>query len=39
MAKGKSAEKKPYRPSAAQIIFVALTVIILLSFVLSLFAK
>ncbi len=39
MAKGKSQPKKANRPSTAQIIFVALTLIIILSFVLTLFVK
>jgi len=39
MAKGKSQSKKVKSPSASQIIFVVLTLIIVLSFVLSLFIK
>jgi hypothetical protein len=37
MAKGKSQATKTNRPSTNQIIFTALTVIIILSFVLTLF--
>lgn len=39
MARGKSQSKKTNRPSTAQIVFVVLTLIIVLSFVLSLFIK
>lgn len=39
MAKGKTQTKKTNRPSTAQIIFVVLTLVIILSFVLSLFVK
>ncbi|HEY9152460.1 MAG TPA: hypothetical protein VIN60_06200 [Anaerolineales bacterium] len=39
MAKGKSQSKKVNRPSTSQIIFVVLTLIIVLSFILSLFVK
>jgi hypothetical protein len=37
MAKGKSQPSKTNRPSTNQVIFTALTVIIILSFVLTLF--
>lgn len=37
MARSKSQSKKTNRPSAAQVIFVVLTLVIILSFVLSLF--
>lgn len=37
MARGNTQSKKTNRPSTSQIIFVALTLIIILSFVLSLF--
>jgi hypothetical protein len=37
MPKAKTPPRKIKRPSATQIVFVALTVVILLSFVLSLF--
>lgn len=37
MARGKTQPKKTHRPSTAQIVFVVLTVVIILSFVLSLF--
>ncbi len=37
MARGKSQSGKSNRPSASQVIFVVLTLIIVLSFVLSLF--
>ena len=37
MAKGKTQPKKSNRPSTSQVVFVALTLIIVLSFVLSLF--
>jgi len=36
MAKGKAQSKKSNRPSTSQIIFVVLTLIIILSFILSL---
>jgi hypothetical protein len=39
MAKGKTQSKKTYRPSTSQIIFFILTLIIILSFVLSLLVK
>jgi len=39
MAKGKSQSKKTNRPSTNQIIFVVLTLVIILSFILSLFVK
>jgi hypothetical protein len=37
MARSKTQPKKTNRPSTSQMIFVALTVVIILSFVLSLF--
>ena len=37
MARGKTPPRKTNRPSANQVVFVALTVVIILSFVLSLF--
>jgi hypothetical protein len=37
MAKGKTPPRKSNRPSTSQVIFVVLTLIIVLSFVLSLF--
>jgi hypothetical protein len=39
MAKSKTQTKKTYRPSMTQIVFVVLTLVIVLSFVLSLFVK
>jgi len=39
MTRGKSSSQKARRPSSAQVIFLALTIVILLSFVLSLFIK
>ncbi len=39
MAKGKTQSKKTYRPSTNQMIFFVLTLIIILSFVLSLLVK
>ncbi|HUI89885.1 MAG TPA: hypothetical protein VLX61_14300 [Anaerolineales bacterium] len=39
MAKRKSQTKKVNRPSTSQIIFVVLTLVIILSFILSLFVK
>ncbi len=39
MSKVKSRPRKPNRPSTAQIIFLVLTIIIVLSFVLSLVIK
>jgi hypothetical protein len=39
MAKGKTQAKKIYRPSMTQIVIVVLTLVIVLSFVLSLFVK
>jgi hypothetical protein len=39
MAKGKMQAKKTNRPSTSQIIFIVLTLVIILSFVLSLFVK
>lgn len=39
MARSKTQPRKPARPSTSQIIFVVLTLIIILSFVLSLFIK
>lgn len=39
MARGKSQSKKANRPSTNQIIFVILTLVIILSFVLSLLVK
>lgn len=37
MARGSTPPKKPNRPSTSQVIFVVLTLVIILSFVLSLF--
>ena len=39
MTKGKSQSKKANRPSTSQIIVVVLTLMIILSFILSLFVK
>ncbi len=39
MAKGKMQSRKTHRPSTSQIIFVVLTLVIILSFVLTLFAN
>ena len=39
MARGNTPPKKGNRPSTAQIVFFVLTLIIILSFVLSLFVK
>jgi uncharacterized membrane protein YidH (DUF202 family) len=39
MPKAKTRSRKSNRPTTAQIVFVALTLIIVLSFVLSLFVK
>jgi hypothetical protein len=39
MAKGRNQARKTKRPSMAQIIFIILTLVIVLSFLLSLFVK